>query len=89
VLGLIYNGYYSMGEVELRSGDRLVLFTDGLTEARNENDEEFGEERLLSLLRSVKSPGATELQQEITRAVNEFSQGDLGDDMTMIVVAID
>ncbi len=89
VFGLIYNGHYSMGEVELRSGDRLVMFTDGLTEARNANDEEFGEERLLNLLRRAKELGATELQQEITRAVNKFSQGELGDDMTMIVAAID
>jgi phosphoserine phosphatase RsbU/P len=89
VLGLIYDGYYSMGEVELRSGDRLVMFTDGLTEARDANDEEFGEERLLNLLRGFKELAARELEQEITRAVNEFSHGEMGDDMTMIVVAIE
>ncbi|HEY7058336.1 MAG TPA: SpoIIE family protein phosphatase, partial [Vicinamibacterales bacterium] len=50
VLGVIQNADYEQGRVTIASGDRLVLFTDGLTEARNRDDEEYGEPRLLEAL---------------------------------------
>src|SRR5215510_13119482 len=50
VLGVFAEPEFSEGEVKLESGDRLLLFTDGLTEAMNDQGELFGEERLLELL---------------------------------------
>ena len=49
-LRLLADSSYQQHELELRSGDRLLLFTDGITEVRNASDEEFSEERLRELL---------------------------------------
>jgi sigma-B regulation protein RsbU (phosphoserine phosphatase) len=46
VLGVLPAGTYEPGQLTIHSGDRLVLYTDGITEARNDADEEFGEDRL-------------------------------------------
>ncbi|MDQ3667096.1 MAG: serine/threonine-protein phosphatase [Acidobacteriota bacterium] len=50
VLGVFPDGQYLQGEIELSSGDSLVFFTDGVTEARDASGDEFGEERLQELL---------------------------------------
>jgi sigma-B regulation protein RsbU (phosphoserine phosphatase) len=89
VLGLIPDYVYEVDEVELKPGDRLVLFTDGLTEARDIDDEEFGEERLMAILRSSRELSAGSIQGRIVKAVDVFSQGEMGDDTTLIVLAID
>jgi sigma-B regulation protein RsbU (phosphoserine phosphatase) len=88
-LGVIAKGQYKQGEVKLQSGDRLVLFTDGVTEAVSPQDEEYGENRLLDLLMENHGLGAEELQKKILSTVTEFSGGNLRDDATLIVVAVD
>jgi phosphoserine phosphatase RsbU/P len=88
-LGVVAEVRYEQGSMELQSGDRLVLFTDGVTEAESPLDEEFGEERLHSLLKKSRSMSATDLQTAIINAVNDFSGGTLRDDATLIVVAVD
>jgi len=87
-LGIFPEWRYEAGEVQLYAGDRLVLFTDGVTEAMTSQGEEFGEERLLALMTAGPELGAAELQQKILQAVTEFSAGDLQDDATLIVVAV-
>lgn len=87
VLGVFEQHTYEQGEVELFAGDRLVLFTDGLTEAGNPDGEEFGEQRLLRLLMENRARSAGELQRKIMDAVSEFSRGDFQDDATLIVLA--
>ncbi|HEV2349974.1 MAG TPA: SpoIIE family protein phosphatase [Terriglobia bacterium] len=87
-LGVVGEARYEQETVDLRSGDRLVLFTDGVTEAVSPRDEEYGEERLLALLRESRAMTAVELQMTILNAVNDFSGGALRDDATMIVVAV-
>lgn len=89
VLGLLPESEYHFGEIELQPGDRLVMFTDGVTEAHNTNDEEYGEQQLLQLLRENRTLGAQLLQHEISQAVQQFSQGELADDTTLIVVAME
>ena len=54
-LGVFPDQHYFGGEIQLSSGDTLVFFTDGVTEARNASGEEFGEERLQELLTSVRT----------------------------------
>src|SRR6185437_117121 len=53
IIGMFPQASYEEATVDLRSGDVLVVFTDGVTEAMSPDEEEFGEERLKNLLRSV------------------------------------
>ncbi|MGE5321289.1 MAG: SpoIIE family protein phosphatase [Actinomycetota bacterium] len=85
VLGLFETWECSVVETELNSGDVLAIYTDGVTEAANSVEEEFGEERLLSLVRANRNLSADALLQEIVRLVQEFSPGEQGDDITLIV----
>jgi sigma-B regulation protein RsbU (phosphoserine phosphatase) len=87
VLGVIPGASYAAGTVELRSGDCLVLYTDGISEAFNANDEEFGEERLILPLKQP-GDGAEERRRRIMVAVTEFSNGNFQDDATMMVVSM-
>ena len=88
VLGIFPDHSYECGEVALAAGDRILLFTDGVTEAQNKAGEEFGETRLLELLAANQSLGAAALQQRILEAVTEFSGAEFADDVTLIVVTV-
>lgn len=88
VLGVFGESKFEQGAVQLTSGDRVLLYTDGITEALNASGEEFGEERLLDLLRIHRHLNATALQQRIIAAVTEFCGGDFQDDATLLVLAV-
>lgn len=85
VLGLFEAWDCSVIEVQLCPGDVLVIYTDGITEASNRDEEEFGEERLIAMLQLGKSLSASELLHNIMNSVQEFSPGEQGDDLTAIV----
>jgi sigma-B regulation protein RsbU (phosphoserine phosphatase) len=89
VLGVIANADYEQASVTIAPGDRLVLFTDGLTEARSVADEEFGEARLLDALVEHRACSAPALQARLTNAVAAFTGGSLQDDATLMVLAAD
>lgn len=86
VLGIFEDTAYQTGEVELAPGDRLVLYTDGVTEAMDERDEQWGEERLVELVRAGADLDSAALLGRIVEAVRRF-EGDRGasDDVTLIV----
>jgi len=88
VLGVFVNQKFQSGTVQLQSGDRVVLYTDGVTEVCNAEEEEFGEERLLGVLRENRGRSAREIQKEILQAASEFSRGVWQDDATLLVVAV-
>jgi len=88
VLGVFEEQSFELGTTQLAAGDRLVLFTDGVTEASNAHDEEFGEQRLLSLLQEHRALPAAALRKEIATAIAEFSGGHLTDDATLLVLAV-
>lgn len=89
VIGVFPDQIYAMQEVELRRGDCLALFTDGVTEACDEAGEEFGEERLQELLTNGANLTAAELRERIIAAVTEFGNGSFCDDVTLMVLKID
>lgn len=87
VLGVFPDGAYDQGQVTIGSGDRVILFTDGITEARNAADEEFGEDRLIELARENRGCSAPALQARLSAAVATFTGGLFQDDATLIVMA--
>jgi serine phosphatase RsbU (regulator of sigma subunit) len=78
---------YAAGAAELRPGDCLVLFTDGITEAMDAHYEEFGERRLTDLL-AHRSGGAEECRSRIMAAVTQFANGAFPDDATVLVLTV-
>ena len=88
VLGVLETFSYEQGHVELKAGDRLALFTDGVTEVWNNEGAEFGDDGLRELLRERRTLGAAELRDAIVTAVTDFSHGDFHDDVTLVVVAV-
>lgn len=89
VLGVFRDQTYEEHEIDLRSGDFLVFFTDGVTEARNSLDEEFGEERLQELIVNAQASTAAELRERVMTAVTEFGEGNFDDDVTLMVLKIE
>jgi sigma-B regulation protein RsbU (phosphoserine phosphatase) len=89
VLGIFPDHRYLQEELELSSGDRLVLFTDGVTEARNSSDKEFGEHRLQEILREGRKLRAGELRDRIMETVSGFSGGFVHDDAALMVLTVE
>jgi sigma-B regulation protein RsbU (phosphoserine phosphatase) len=88
VLGVFPNQKFDLGSAQLAPGDRVILFTDGVTEAINPAGEEFGESRLLGLLEQDRASSAGELQKRILNAAAAFSGGHWHDDITLLVLAV-
>jgi sigma-B regulation protein RsbU (phosphoserine phosphatase) len=88
VLGVFDSRIYERGSAQLSAGDRVVLFTDGITEACSPADEEFGEARLLGVLKEHRGLSAEKLQSKILAVVAEFSGNHWQDDATLLVLAV-
>jgi sigma-B regulation protein RsbU (phosphoserine phosphatase) len=74
-------------EFEMECGDLLLMYTDGVTDAVNASEEEFGTERLADLVKSNAQLSVESLVDEITRAVTDFAgEGVRFDDLTMVAV---
>jgi phosphoserine phosphatase RsbU/P len=67
----------------------VVLFTDGVTEALNGENEEFGEERLLRLLSESHGLRVSQIQEKILGAVSAFTGGNFQDDATLMILAVE
>jgi sigma-B regulation protein RsbU (phosphoserine phosphatase) len=89
VLGVFCDATYEQAHIQLGSGDRVVLFTDGVTEARNAADEEFGETRLIEAAVANRACSAPALEARLSECVSSFAGDTLQDDATLIVVAVD
>jgi len=88
VFGVFPDENYQQHETQLQSGDWVVLFTDGVTEATNSAGDEFGEARLQELLVQGSSLSAEHVREEIITAVTEFSEGKFYDDVTLVLFKI-
>lgn len=89
VLGAFPNARFTQDEIQLRDGDRLVLFTDGLTEATDETGEQFGEERLIQLLRAHRTQTSEDLKDIVFSSVGQFCGNSFCDDAALMVIGID
>jgi sigma-B regulation protein RsbU (phosphoserine phosphatase) len=91
VIGLMEDCIYIQSTLDLRSGDTLLAFTDGISEAMNHEDEEWGEERLIECLigRLASSPAtqAAGLVSCLIESADEFANGaPQHDDMTLLIM---
>ena len=96
VLGPFSDATYDERSVTIASGDRLVLFTDGMTEVRPANTSaddpghiEFGEDALSACAIEHRSCSAPALQARLSAAVSTYAGGVFQDDATLMIVAID
>ena len=85
LLGLFQDWDCSMAECQLASGDLLALYTDGITEANDEEGREFGEDLLVEKLRLHRDRPCEELITALTDDVRRFSPHEQADDITLIV----
>jgi len=86
-LGMFPNVDYKMEKLKLGIGDIALLFTDGITESRNKNNEEFEEQRLIQLLKKNSKIGAQDLMEKINQELEEFTFGtEQMDDQTIVVI---
>jgi sigma-B regulation protein RsbU (phosphoserine phosphatase) len=89
VLAAAAHSNYHQQELQLQSGDRLVLFTDGVTEACDDAGTEFGEDQLLELVRDNVTLPAVALKTKLLDAARSRCQDKWTDDATLIVLAVD
>jgi serine phosphatase RsbU (regulator of sigma subunit) len=89
-LGMVRNDsfrkYIQNNELEYSVGDVLVLYTDGITEAKNNRGDEFGMDRLANAVQEAKDLSPEEIQRFVIERLYEFSGSDLDDDYTMMIV---
>ena len=88
VLGVFSESTYEQGEFALAPGDRLVFYTDGITEGRSPAGDEYGEERLFEAARRHRGLAAEEMLAAVLREVEGFNQGAYEDDATLILAAL-
>jgi sigma-B regulation protein RsbU (phosphoserine phosphatase) len=86
-LGMFDSASYESRTFRLDRGDILVVYSDGLTDAQNQQEEMFGKNRLLELIRQEAPSGSHALEQTFLKAIEEFTQGTpQTDDITFVVV---
>jgi len=87
ILGMMPNVPYEQGKVQLETGDWIVMFTDGVTEAQDEDGEDFDDERLMEVLRTNETVTAEIMKENILAAVKKYT-GDVpqSDDITLLVL---
>jgi sigma-B regulation protein RsbU (phosphoserine phosphatase) len=88
VLGVFPTWKYRDSVVQLAPGDRLVLFTDGITEAARANGEQFGEEGLIQVVKKLANEPASKLNAEVLTDVKIFCDSHLQDHATLITIAV-
>ena len=89
VIGLLAGAMYEEQTLQLHPGDIFLAFTDGISEAMNTLDDEWGEDRMFAEVQAHADLGATELLQNVFRAADAFADGALQhDDMTLLVLKI-
>ena len=89
VVGMFADADYAQETIQMESGDVFLAYTDGIVESVNEYGEEFGEQRLIGLVKQYRNLTGNELQTEIVRQVLDWShEEEREDDMTLIVAKV-
>jgi hypothetical protein len=86
--GMPFDATVPVAPLALQAGDRLVLFSDGVVEARPDNGEAYGVESFARELESLRRVSPREATRRVTRAVREHRSGELTDDATILMIDI-
>jgi sigma-B regulation protein RsbU (phosphoserine phosphatase) len=87
VVGLLESFPYQQDSLIVAPGDILVLFTDGISEAMNNSDEEWGEPQLLEAIEACDGLAPSEIITRVMQAADRFAAGaKQHDDMTLVVL---
>ena len=89
ILGVFQHWSFEEEEIPLKSGDRIFMYTDGVSESCNTQGEEFGENRIIDIIRGFFREGAEKLTEEVIGAATRFSHGAFEDDLTIVAVSIE
>ena len=87
VLGVFRDWDYREGLIALSPGDRIYLFTDGITEATGANGEEFGEAGVLQVAIRESACSAGEIRKKLLTEVKQFCNSQFNDDATLLLIA--
>ena len=88
ILGLFEDYTCGQGRIDLHKDDLLLLYTDGAVEAVNAEGEEFGEDNLVELLRSVRDRTPAEIRLALEGTILRHSGGKAQDDVTLVVLKV-
>jgi len=89
ILGMMPNVSYNLGNGQISSGECIVMFTDGVTEAMNEDEQEFSESGVISFFKKrFGTENSEDLNNQLLEELNKFSNGDptRGDDITVLTI---
>lgn len=89
VLGVSPDAEYQDREVPMSRGDTLLLYTDGVTEELNEDEETFGRHRLQTVLADSRGTSPEETAERILEAVHHFTVGSIQDDVTLVTLGFE
>ena len=87
IVGMFGHASFDEQTLKLEPGDTVVVYSDGVTEARNPDGEEFGEERLMCCIKANADLAPTDLLERLLDAVHQFSAGEAqSDDLTLLAL---
>jgi serine phosphatase RsbU (regulator of sigma subunit) len=86
-VGLMEGAEFTLESIQLAPGDRVVIYSDGVTEAQNQNKEFFGKKRLYDLLKVHAGDSCSRIHDAIQEGVAAFTEGaPQSDDITLVVL---
>ncbi|MFQ5865529.1 MAG: GAF domain-containing SpoIIE family protein phosphatase [bacterium] len=89
VMGMFPDYPFEEGQLQLRSGEIIVMYSDGVTEAENEQEDQFGEKRIKQIVRQYRHSSAKEIIEKICESVDEFTGSiEQADDITLVVLKV-
>jgi len=90
IIGAMPGLPYEQGDIRMNSGDALLIYTDGISEVMNDKEEEFGEERILSVMNQCHTLDPLKILENLKKEAMEFSGNKpWQDDMTLLVARVD
>jgi len=89
ILGAFEFASFESVPIEVRPGDVLIAYSDGLTEAESVQEEMFGEDRVKDIIRREATGGPSHLNDALVSSVAEFTRGhDQSDDITLVIAEL-